>query len=406
MYSKKRMAIKGVHSLLLAAGFILAANSECFAQALLQAQDGFIYVPQPDYIYVDGNVGVTEGTFEQFGALELTGNWTNLSEHDNTGFSASSTGEVKLVGAAQEIQGYASTTFPNLSLEGYDTKRLIVNSKVAHTLNLNNIELDVRGNDMWVDNSAADAITYTRGYVNTSNAPLGRLLRTVDAGVSYVYPLGGGVQYKYRPVTATAEENGVLAAQFQNYNADDDGYDRMRNIATNSNVISDKFYHVVTSINGVNSADIKIPYSSSEDGSYNGLARWTDNHWADAKYYYSGPEAGAGTDQAAHYRLQNGGAHILALTDTIATDNIFVVSGFTPNGDGKNDYFVIKGLENYKFNELKVFDRWGKLVYTTLYYKNDWAGDGLEMGAYMYVLRVVNTNGKERIIKGDVTIIR
>ena len=406
MYSTKKMTTKGVHSLLLAAGFILAANSGCLAQALLQAQDGFIYVPQQDYIYVDGNVGVTEGKFEQFGALELTGNWSNLSEHDNTGFTASSKGDVKMVGAAQEIQGYRPTTFPNLSLEGYDTKRLIVNSKVAHTLNLNNIELDVRGNDMWVDNTAFDAITYTNGYVNTSNAPLGRLLRTVDAGTPYIYPLGGGVQYKYRPVTATAEENGVLAAQFQNYNADNDGYDRMRNIAANYNVIGDKFYHVITSVSGANSVDVKISYNSTEDGNYNGLARWTDNHWADAQYYYGGPEAGIGTDNAIHYRMQNGGSHILALTDTIATDNIFIVSGFTPNGDGRNDYFAIKGLENYKFNELKVFDRWGKLVYTTLYYKNDWAGNGLEMGAYMYMLRVVNTNGKERIIKGDVTIIR
>ncbi len=47
---------------------------------------------------------------------------------------------------------------------------------------------------------------------------------------------------------------------------------------------------------------------------------------------------------------------------------------FTPNGDNFNDFFVVKGLENYTNNELQIFNRWGNLVYTKKSYKNDWNG--------------------------------
>jgi gliding motility-associated-like protein len=44
----------------------------------------------------------------------------------------------------------------------------------------------------------------------------------------------------------------------------------------------------------------------------------------------------------------------------------------TPNGDGKNDLFIIKGLpENSK---LVIFDRYGKLVFETNNYQNSWRG--------------------------------
>ncbi len=377
------------------------------AQAILNFDGAYMYTNANSLIHVNGDVTFADGNIAHNGVMELTGNWANINENNNEAFDPSSTGDVKLITGVQEIQGFATTAFPSLSLEGWDTKRLIVNTKVTRNLNLNDLQLDVRGNDMWVTNTATNAITRSTGYVNTSNQPLGRLVRSVNANGSYDYPLGGGTDYRYRPINAVAGDDGVLAAQFQNYDPNNDGYDRNSSVAQNFNVINDKFFHIVTQVSGVNSVDIKIPYSTSKDGSFNGLARWSDKHWADADYHYNGSEVGAdGADMAMHYHMQLGGAHVLALTDTIASDPIFVVSGFTPNGDGKNDYFAIKGLENYKFNEIKIFNRWGKVVYTTVGYKNDWAGNGLEMDTYMYMLKLKDMKGKERMITGDVTLIR
>ena len=64
-------------------------------------------------------------------------------------------------------------------------------------------------------------------------------------------------------------------------------------------------------------------------------------------------------------------------------------SGFSPNGDEVNQYFVIKGAESYPGNTLSVFNRWGNQVYKTENYQNDWAGtwngSNLQNGTYFYV---------------------
>jgi gliding motility-associated-like protein len=56
-------------------------------------------------------------------------------------------------------------------------------------------------------------------------------------------------------------------------------------------------------------------------------------------------------------------------TDLIITNNIL-----TPNGDGKNDFFVVKGLEKYLTNRISIFDRAGRMVYSAVNYQNNWDG--------------------------------
>jgi gliding motility-associated-like protein len=52
----------------------------------------------------------------------------------------------------------------------------------------------------------------------------------------------------------------------------------------------------------------------------------------------------------------------------------YVPEFFSPNGDGKNDGFVIKNIENYPNNKLKIFNRWGNLVYQKDGYLNEFEG--------------------------------
>jgi len=116
--------------------------------------------------------------------------------------------------------------------------------------------------------------------------------------------------------------------------------------------------------------------------------------------------------------------------DTIFEDEILVLpvklkipNIFTPNGDGINDYFIIAydesgGTTNqrgeeyeqyvtlseyYISHELTIFNRWGRIVYKSKDYKNDWDGGKLSDGTYFYVLKCV---GKYRndTYKGSVMI--
>lgn len=79
----------------------------------------------------------------------------------------------------------------------------------------------------------------------------------------------------------------------------------------------------------------------------------------------------------------------------------------TPNGDGKNDKFVIENIDYYPNNTLKVFDRAGRIVYTKKGYANEWDGtlngSPLASDTYYYVLDF-GTGISE--FKGYITLIR
>jgi gliding motility-associated-like protein len=64
--------------------------------------------------------------------------------------------------------------------------------------------------------------------------------------------------------------------------------------------------------------------------------------------------------------------------DTVTVINLplidlFIPEGFTPDGDGKNDFFFIKGL-NGRPVKLTIFNRWGNKVYEKSDYDNSWNG--------------------------------
>jgi gliding motility-associated-like protein len=58
----------------------------------------------------------------------------------------------------------------------------------------------------------------------------------------------------------------------------------------------------------------------------------------------------------------------------ILATELLIPTGFSPNGDGKNDLFVIQGLESLPSTGIQVFNRWGNLIYENADYQNNWAG--------------------------------
>lgn len=79
---------------------------------------------------------------------------------------------------------------------------------------------------------------------------------------------------------------------------------------------------------------------------------------------------------------------------------------FTPNNDGINDVFEIKGIEHLTNNKITIFNVNGNEVYKSNGYKNDWNGGGLNTGTYYYVLEIQMPNGQWELFKGYVMILR
>ncbi len=83
-------------------------------------------------------------------------------------------------------------------------------------------------------------------------------------------------------------------------------------------------------------------------------------------------------------------------TATITLDQpleLAMPTGYSPNADGFNDAFVVRGIEAYPDNHIEVYNRWGNLVYSADDYANAWrgtsdAGDALPDGTYFVVLTI------------------
>jgi gliding motility-associated-like protein len=74
---------------------------------------------------------------------------------------------------------------------------------------------------------------------------------------------------------------------------------------------------------------------------------------------------------------------------------------FTPNQDGRNEAFVIQNIG--ADTRLKVFNRWGKVVYQSDNYQNDWDGRQVAAGTYYYY---VDTPGSCTTQKGWVELAK
>jgi gliding motility-associated-like protein len=79
----------------------------------------------------------------------------------------------------------------------------------------------------------------------------------------------------------------------------------------------------------------------------------------------------------------------------IKVNDLLIPTLITPNGDGRNDYFVLRGIETLGTTELVIFDRRGLKVYENSEYDNTWEGldynsNPLPDDTYFYVIRTAS----------------
>jgi len=121
---------------------------------------------------------------------------------------------------------------------------------------------------------------------------------------------------------------------------------------------------------------------------------------------WSGPDGFS--DNAVYINDLISGDYVLEITDEnncTALDTIFLSqpestilpTGFTPNRDGYNDLYVIPGINSLNPASIKIYNRWGDLVYENANYENDWDGTGrnngdLPEGTYFVIVEFEKDN--------------
>lgn len=94
----------------------------------------------------------------------------------------------------------------------------------------------------------------------------------------------------------------------------------------------------------------------------------------------------------------------------VINGNVFIPTGFTPNGDLLNDEFEIVTTALFDDWNLQVFDRWGKLIWETQDVNQYWDASfnqkPVPEGAYVYRLRARTVTGTVIDKSGSVTVVR
>jgi len=148
-------------------------------------------------------------------------------------------------------------------------------------------------------------------------------------------------------------------------------------------------------------------------------------------YFWTGPNGYSSSDQNAEILsaspsdagtysviISNNGCNSVSSSVIIAINNcdnvdFNIPEGFSPNADGINDLFVIRGIERYTNNKIVFFNRWGDKVFDAKPYKNTWDGkatkglrigaDELPIGTYFYILDLGDGSS---VFKGTVYLNR
>lgn len=96
--------------------------------------------------------------------------------------------------------------------------------------------------------------------------------------------------------------------------------------------------------------------------------------------------------------------------------NIYIPNIFTANGDGKNDYFYIRGSEKGIIgnSEFKIFNRWGELIFESSKFpinNSSYGWDGrykdkqVNPDVFVYYITIDLIDGSQIVKKGDITVI-
>ncbi|SIN83114.1 PKD domain-containing protein [Chitinophaga niabensis] len=94
---------------------------------------------------------------------------------------------------------------------------------------------------------------------------------------------------------------------------------------------------------------------------------------------------------------------------------VFLPTAFTPNRDGMNEWFYPKGRGIKEVASLRIYDRWGSLVFEKTHFQmniasagwdGNWKGSIAPMGNYVYAIETICEDGTSFLFRGTVTLIK
>lgn len=387
---------------------------------------GVIQVNNNTVVYNEGSVHLVNGSsIINQGEIQLKQDWINYS--GTTGLTLASTGSVHMIGGYQEFSGNDVTLFYDLNLIGTAVKSVQQSIEISNTLNLNASILETNDNLVTLNNPDPASLTWDKGFIS-SELLGGYFIRQTNAASVYDFPVGSINQTgNYRPVQIIPENNNAnsYGVRYAHVNPDFDyGTSASGAMApflvdakgAGVQWVNDQYYHNVYRFSGNSTAKVTLYFFDSDvTEDINSAAQWSPNtlKWEDAQFNVA-PTSGNllaynSPNVQANGVVDNFVHDAFSLSETGM--DIVIYNGISPNNDGKNDFFVIPGLENYPNNRLTIYNRWGDIVFDQSPYENNFNGisqynglwgEELQEDTYFYTLKLNN----EKTITNYLELIR
>ncbi|MCF6406970.1 Ig-like domain-containing protein [Chitinophaga filiformis] len=350
-------------------------------------------------------VGTQVGQVTATDASGIFQNWTIASDDSNGAFSIDANGNIQVADQAK-LNSKVNTTVTltvtvsdglNTSVAAPVTIQVLMVNQSPTLDAIDNVTICPDGQEHTIQLSGASAVepgqTYGFTIITDKAANFDKL--SVSAAGLITYQLKSSATGT-SAVTVTIRDNGGIA---------NGGTDTLRR----------SFSIEVATLGAITISSDKGNTISKGDIVHLTATGGTTYQWDNADGIISGQQSAVLEVRP----MQNTTYHVTASNDAGCTNTadftVTVVADFkvdavnllTPNGDGKNDKWVIRNLDSYPNNEVKIFDRAGRLVYTRRNYSNDWDGtmngSPLAEGTYYYILTI---EGGAKTAKGYITIVR
>lgn len=274
-----------------------------------------------------------------------------------------------------------------------------------------------------VDKPSGGAFVFLKGAqaIHTSNRSHvhGEVIK--EGKDSFKYPIGKSGFYRFASIAAQeSEANSYLGEYF--YQNSEAMYPHKSRTGVIDKINNKEYWNVVQGTGTQSSVILTLSWDDATTPSElisNGakdlhIVRWdaTQNLWVDE----GGIVDYANRTVTTPVKVDGFGVFTLGKvkSNLLNDGDVVVYNGVTPDGDGKNDYFIIDNIQHFPQNTVTIFNRWGREVYTTTNYdshgnvfrgyaegvKTFQKGEKLPTGTYYYILEYMyERNGESRMIK-------
>ncbi|HWB63161.1 MAG TPA: gliding motility-associated C-terminal domain-containing protein [Chitinophagales bacterium] len=393
-------------------------------------------------LFIDGATENAAGVFSNAGQTTIVGYFRNGStasgggaqgiynvygDWENNHVFTADQSNVKLVGNAQQITGTSVTTFYDLTLLTQGTvKTQTIDANVTDILSLNDCELATSDYNMHVYNTATGAIARNNGFVSSTGP--GRLIRDANSTGTYLFPTGwndnGSVLYRPIELTPSVINAQSFAVRMGYGDASLEGYD-VNTRAGNVTAVNTKFFHLIKQSGSSAAAALSIYYDQNADGTWGSIGRWqTVPQWEDLMQTTFTAGSPLSHRTKAVWTDNGNEPHVLINAKDIQSlfdfPNVFAPG--TTDADN-NTFHVINQFDLVTVQEIKVFDRWGELVYDanrdgttctaptagsapTYCWDGKYRGKLQPMGNYVYQASVkINSTGEVKDVSGNISLL-